>query len=484
MPYEPNVEEEEETPVYIVAQGSCGSNVSWMIMSDGRLVIYGKGNMQFMMRSGAAPWSAYADLITTVEVTSGVESIADSAFADCGNITTVTVADTVKSIGNEAFAGCENLETVTFAGDAPEIGENCFEDISFNVQYPENNTTWTEEVQESFGDDIVWVPEGCAASGEHSLTTPTIENMVKATCTENGSYEEVKRCSECGKEFRDTIIVDATGHTYDQEKAEEKYLASEATCTEKASYFKSCACGEAGAETFKYGDLKAHVFDQEKVDPKYLVSDGVYYKSCVCGVTGTETFTVKEDKPQEKPEEKPEDKPVINFKDVTTDAFYYDAVMWAVGKGVTTGTGADTFSPDEVCNRGQVVTFLWRAAGKPEPTKTENPFTDVKTTDFFYKAVLWAAENGITTGTSATTFAPNETCNRGQVVTFLSRALKGSPKNSINPFTDVAAGAFYYNPVLWAVENGITNGTGADTFSPNADCNRGQVITFLYRAYK
>ena len=190
-----------------------------------------------------------------------------------------------------------------------------------------------------------------------------------------------------------------------------------------------------------------------------------------------------EETPEEKPEEKPEDKPVVNFKDVPTNAFYYNPVMWAVENGITTGTGADTFSPDEACNRGQVVTFLWRAAGKPEPTKTENPFTDVKTTDFFYKAVLWAAENGITTGTSATTFSPNETCNRGQVVTFLSRALKGEPKKTDNPFADVAAGAFYYNPVLWAVENGITNGTGADTFSPDEACNRGQVITFLYRAY-
>ena len=177
-----------------------------------------------------------------------------------------------------------------------------------------------------------------------------------------------------------------------------------------------------------------------------------------------------------------ETKPVSGFSDVAKNAYYYDAVMWAVGKGVTTGTGANTFSPDDICNRGQVVTFLWRAAGQPEPTKTVNPFADVKSTDFFYKAVLWAAENGITTGTTATTFSPNENCNRGQVVTFLSRALKGAPKNSNNPFTDVAANAFYYNPVLWAVENGITTGTGANTFSPNADCTRAQVITFLYRA--
>ena len=196
------------------------------------------------------------------------------------------------------------------------------------------------------------------------------------------------------------------------------------------------------------------------------------------------TATKAEEKPEVKPEDKPEVKPV-EFKDVPTDAFFYDAVMWAVGKGVTTGTSATTFSPDAICNRGQVVTFLWRAAGQPEPTKTENPFKDVKSGDFFYKAVLWAAEQGITTGTSETTFSPNENCNRGQIVTFLSRAKGGKATTSTNPFKDVAENAFYYNPVLWAVEKGITAGTGdGTTFEPNAACTRGQVITFLYRAYK
>ena len=221
IPYEKEAEEEEETPVYIVAQGSCGANVSWMIMSDGRLIIYGTGAMQFMMRSGAAPWSAYADQITSIEVTAGVESIADNAFTDCSNVTTVSVADTVKSIGAEAFVGCESLETVTFTGDAPEIGENCFEDVSVSIQYPENNTTWTEEVQESFDGDITWVAESCEELGEHNLTTSAIKNTVAATCTQNGFYEEVKSCSACGKEFREIIMIPATNeHSFVNGKCE------------------------------------------------------------------------------------------------------------------------------------------------------------------------------------------------------------------------------------------------------------------------
>ena len=158
----------------------------------------------------------------------------------------------------------------------------------------------------------------------------------------------------------------------------------------------------------------------------------------------------------------------------------HDAIDWAVVTGITNGTGATTFSPNQGCTRGQVVTFLWRAAGSPEPSKTDNPFKDVKEGAFYYKAVLWAVENGITNGTGATTFSPNETCTRAQIVTFLWR-YKGSPepKNNVSPFTDVTGG--YYKAVLWAVENKVTNGTSADKFDPSDTCTRAQIVTFLYR---
>ena len=175
------------------------------------------------------------------------------------------------------------------------------------------------------------------------------------------------------------------------------------------------------------------------------------------------------------------------FTDVSPSAYYHDPIVWAVENGITTGTGdGTTFEPNAICTRGQVVTFLWRAAGKPEPTSTTNPFKDVKSSDYFYKAVLWALEKGVTTGTGdGTTFEPNTNCNRAQIVTFLSRAKNGTPASTVNPFKDVPAGSYYYNPVLWAVEKGITTGTGdGTTFEPNADCTRGQVIAFLYRAYK
>ena len=172
------------------------------------------------------------------------------------------------------------------------------------------------------------------------------------------------------------------------------------------------------------------------------------------------------------------------FTDVTPGSFYYEPVLWAVENGVTSGTSAASFSPNDQCMRAHVVTFLWRAVGSPEPTSTQNPFVDVKPGDFYYKPVLWALENGITSGVDATHFAPSSYCNRAQVVTFLYRSL-GSPalESAENPFTDVAGGSFYERAVLWAVKNGITNGTSATTFGPDTVCNRAQIVTFLYRAF-
>lgn len=173
----------------------------------------------------------------------------------------------------------------------------------------------------------------------------------------------------------------------------------------------------------------------------------------------------------------------VSFRDVTQSDYYYDAVQWAVEKGITEGTSATTFSPDASCTRAQMVTFLYRAAGSPAPKSTVNPFTDVSASDYYYNAVLWAVENGITTGVSADRFAPGATVSRAQTVTFLYRA-NGSPAASGASFSDVAADEYYANAVAWAVRSGITTGTGNGKFTPNAPCTRGQIVTFLYRSSK
>ena len=178
-----------------------------------------------------------------------------------------------------------------------------------------------------------------------------------------------------------------------------------------------------------------------------------------------------------------EDNSMLNFfYDVPNDAYFYEAVKWAVKNGITTGVGNDLFAPEQPCTRAQIVTFLWRAAGSPEP-KTVSSFTDVSASAYYAKAVAWAVENGITNGMTETTFAPDATCTRGQSVTFLYRALKGSA-GAASSFADVPANAFYADAVGWAVSQKVTDGTSNTTFSPDDNCTRGQILTFLYRAYQ
>ena len=175
---------------------------------------------------------------------------------------------------------------------------------------------------------------------------------------------------------------------------------------------------------------------------------------------------------------------VLPFTDVPANAFYYNPVKWALEKKITAGVSDTLFGSADKCNRAQAVTFLWSAAGKPEPTITSHPFTDVPAGSFCEKAVLWALEKNITSGTDETHFSPLATCNRATIVTFLYKAL-GSPELTAaeNPFEDIPDESWYTAPVLWAKEAGITSGTDATHFSPASLCNRAQMVTFLYSAY-
>ena len=170
------------------------------------------------------------------------------------------------------------------------------------------------------------------------------------------------------------------------------------------------------------------------------------------------------------------------FVDVPEGSYYEEAVNWAVEKGITTGTDATHFSPDGICTRAQAVTFLWRAAGSPAAKSAVMPFADVKVGSYYYDAVLWAVENGITKGTSDTMFSPDATCSRAQIVTFLWRSQKSPAAGTANPFTDVKASAYYADAVLWAVKEDVTKGTTNTTFSPDANCTRAQIVTFIWRA--
>lgn len=211
-----------------------------------------------------------------------------------------------------------------------------------------------------------------------------------------------------------------------------------------------------------------HTWDEGRVTKAATASaEGECVYTCtVCGLTHTEVIPAKGS----------------GFVDVQSGTYYYLPVVWAAEQGITTGTDDTHFTPDGICTRAQVVTFLWRAAGSPAPTTSANPFTDVPADAYYRDAVLWAVEKNVTKGTSETTFSPEDTCTRAHVATFLWRAA-GSvpPKTARNPFLDVPDDAYYHDAVLWAVERNVTKGTSETTFSPGASCTRAHVVTFLYR---
>ncbi|MBQ4047645.1 MAG: S-layer homology domain-containing protein [Clostridia bacterium] len=290
---------------------------------------------------------------------------------------------------------------------------------------------------------------------------------LEPTCTEDGQ-EAHYLCVTCGKFFADAAgstqidpktwgAIPAPGHT-----------GGTATVTELAH------CDVCGSP---YGEYATHTHE-------YYSSAQLWehWKECaICGdIIDLEYHQLNEYGKCEgcgfiDPMASP-------FTDVSSSAYYYEPVLWAVAYDITTGTSATTFSPDATCSRAQAVTFLWRATGSPDPSVFAKVFADVPTGAYYEKAVKWAVGSSITNGTSATTFSPNTDCSRAQIVTLLWRMFGCPEVSGKNPFTDVPANAYYYDAVMWAVERGITNGTSATTFSPNTVCTRGQIVTFLFRA--
>ena len=272
-----------------------------------------------------------------------------------------------------------------------------------------------------------------------------LANVVEATCTEAG-YSGDQVCKWCGETLKKGEEVPALGH-----KTEVKD-AKDATCTE-AGYTGDEVCTVCG-ETVKQGTE--------------IPALGHKFENGVCTVCGAADPDYVVPNP---------------FKDVEKTSPYYDAIIWAANEGVTQGKTADTFGIDEGCTRAQIVTFLYRAAGSPEvAADVVNPFTDVSKDSVYYNAIMWAVEKGITKGTTETTFDPNAVCTRGQIVTFLFRASGDEKVTTGTNFADVAAGSYCADAVAWAVANEITNGFADGTFRPEATCTRGQAVTFIYRA--
>lgn len=356
--------------------------------------------------------------------------------------------------------------------------------------------------------------------------TYVVKSVVPPTCTEQGYT--VYQCSVCGVDKTDDY-TEAAGHTYG-----EWTVTQAATANSDGKRERLCSvCGAKDEETISAtgGDDKpsgsgsgssggGYDGGNSSSSTQYVVSAGktangtvtVTPSSAAPGTTVTvlakpdtgyevKSLTVTDQNGNKitvtntsnskytfiMPKSKVDVKvgfvrrqTTPSFTDIQSGAYYYDAVAWAVEQGITVGTSATTFNPNAPCTRAQIVTFLWRAAGSPKAT-SNNPFTDVPVDSYYYDAVLWAVEQGITNGTSATTFSPDFTCLRGQAVTFLYRAAGSPAVRGNNPFKDVTSDTYYTDAVQWAVNKGVTKGTSAMAFSPDGHCIRAQIVTFLYR---
>ena len=374
--------------------------------------------------------------LKSITLPSSVSYIGDRAFKVCGSIETITIPSGVKEIGEETFMICTSLKSINIPKSVTKIGNSAFDCCSSltDVYYEGSSSQWRSINLAEYNTALT------SANIHFNSHVHTYEGytVTAPTCTEPGYTTH--KCTSCDYSYNDSYI-EPLGHNYTEE-------VTAPTCTERGYTTYTCSvCGDSYKGSY--------------VDPL-----GHNYKNGTCTRCG-----VKD----------PNYKPQADFTDVAAGSYCYDAVQWAVANGITKGTDKTHFSPNAGCTRGQVVTFLWRAAG--EPTVSGNVgFVDVAPRSYCYEAVKWAVANGITKGTDATHFSPNETCTRGQVVTFMYRA-EGEPAVGGNVgFVDVAAGSYCYNAVQWAVANGITKGTDATHFSPSATCTRGQVVTFLYRA--
>ncbi|KIR02415.1 hypothetical protein P261_01230 [Lachnospiraceae bacterium TWA4] len=352
--------------------------------------------------------------------------------------------------GNKTSKEIKLSQLSSDEGESPKPDDETKHEHTYDQGVVTKEATCTEDGIMTFtcvkGDDSY--TEVIKATGH----TEEIDSAKEATCKETG-LTEGSHCSVCHEVLKAQKEIPLVDHTWD-----EGMVTKEATYKETGVKTYTCTvCGEEKTEEIPVILHEEHVYGSWTSN---YVNNTIHRECILCG----EREEVKNP-----------------FNDVTDNAFYVP-IVWAYHTELTTGVNETTFLTNGDCTRGQVVTFLWRIVGKPEPKTTTNPFSDVSENSPYYKAILWAAENEITTGTSTNKFSPSATCTRGQVVTFLWRmAGKPEPKTVENPFGDVSKNSPYYKAILWASENGIATGTSAKKFNPSATCTRAQVVTFLYR---
>ena len=457
---------------------------------------------------------AYCENLSSVALPAGLQSLGDHAFFCCHTLPSVVLPEGLTSIENYAFYDCNHLRSVVFPEGLQSIGENAFS-CCFNLHSvvlpeglqsigayafarcydpntaphdlfsfaekqatqsytPLSSVTFPDSLQ-SIGTGAFFycnrlssaaLPEGLQSIGDEAFKfCENLKSVVLPAGLTGIGYCTFWNCPLEDLYFGGTgeawAALDPTNASVNAQRIHLDATAPESHWTGQVS--KAPACTTVG-----YQDMSCPCgFAQTHVTMPALGHDFVEGVCTRCGKTDYEAEGAE-----------------LPFGDVPETAYYAEAVAWAVNNGVAAGTSEDSFSPDENCSRAQLMTFLWRAEGCPEPVSQDCPFTDVPADAYYTKAVLWAVEQGITSGTSDTTFSPKQVCTRAQTVTFLWRA-EGSPAPASGglPFTDLVSGAYYYKAVKWAAQQGIVSGVSETSFAPNQACTRGQAVTLLYRYY-
>ncbi len=382
-----------------------------------------------------------------------VTTIGLNAFDSCSNLTSITIPDSVTEIGMDAFYKCTSLTSVVVGNNVSFIDSGAFSDCSSltDIIIPDSVTS------------IMY----SAFINCTSLTSVTLPDSM--TSIVNGTFMNCTSLTNI--KIPGSVAIIAKSAFSNCSSLTSIAIPDSVTVIDE-TVFQHCAGLTSVTIPASVTAIGADAFDG--------CSDGL----TIYGKSGSyaEKYAKENKIPfvAGKAPDKPSKPTVAGFRDVFEDDYYAKPVQWAVENNVTGGVGEGKFGPNQSCTRAQAVTFLWNAANRPEPQGNGNRFTDVKSGSYYEKAVQWAVENNITGGTDSTHFSPDSTCTRAQIVTFLYHAASSPAVSGSGSFNDVKSGSYYENAVKWAVENGITSGTGNGKFSPYDNCVRAQIVTFLY----
>ena len=516
--------------------GSCGEGLSWSFNpASGLLAITGEGYMEDYDPSTGKnpPWSAYSGAVTALSLPDGIHYIGSYAFRSCTALATANFPASLETIGGYSFMGCSKLQTVTLKKGLNFIGYSAFAGCTAlrSLTLPAGVSIFGSAFQNCSSLSSVTIPKGTlyvdsyvfdGCTGLVSVNLPdSVEELCYgafSNCTSLQSLkfpknlksigpfafyacsalrsvsfpnglEYIGNCAFAGCESLSSVTlpksVKRLGHSVFRDCLWLRELVIRNPACQVCCGIRTEIMTPGGGWTvLQYEDFGEplgdplgtivycpHDAEKEDADPMEVVRfedenrcTDVYRYVENCAREWWYRYYALD-----------------KFSDVPEGKYYEIPVAWAVGNKITSGTGGGRFSPNKECTREQVVTFLWKAEGCPEPHSTENPFTDVKSDKYYYKPILWAVENKITGGAGGGKFGVGKPCTRAQVVTFLWKSVGSQePDSTENPFTDVPSDKYYYQAVLWAVENGITSGTSSSAFSPNKTCTRAQVVTFLY----